>query len=76
MVIVEREPLWRKSKMLLNNNQLQNLDITANLSQLVSLFLLLRDASNNDVIDQNESYLKRIVEQNEEIIKLLKEMKK
>lgn len=62
--------------MLLNNNQLQNLDITANLSQLVSLFLLLRDASNNDVIDQNESYLKRIVEQNEEIIKLLKEMKK
>lgn len=62
--------------MLLNNNQLQNLDITANLSQFVSLFLLLRDASNNDVIDQNESYLKRIVEQNEEIIKLLKEMKK
>lgn len=65
--------------MLLNNNQLQNLDVTANLSQLVSLFLLLKDASNNEVMDklneQNESYLKRIVEQNEEIIKLLKEMK-
>ena len=66
--------------MLLNNNQLQNLDVTANLSQLVSLFLLLRDASNNEVMDklneQNESYLKRIVEQNEEIIKLLKELKR
>lgn len=66
--------------MLLNNNQLQNLDVTANLSQLVSLFLLLKDASNNELMDklneQNESYLKRIVEQNEEIIKLLKEMKK
>lgn len=66
--------------MLLNNNQLQNLDITANLSQLVSLFLLLKDASNNELMDklndQNESYLKRIVEQNEEIIKLLKELKK
>lgn len=65
--------------MLLNNNQLQNLDVTANLSQLVSLFLLLKDASNNEVMDklneQNESYLKRIVEQNEEIIKLLKGMK-
>lgn len=66
--------------MLLNNNQLQNLDITANLSQLVSLFLLLKDASNNELMDklneQNESYLKRIVEQNEEIIKLLKELKR
>lgn len=66
--------------MLLNNNQLQNLDITANLSQLVSLFLLLKDASNNELMDklndQNESYLKRIVEQNEEIINLLKEIKK
>lgn len=65
--------------MLLNNNQLQNLDVTANLSQLVSLFLLLKDASNNELMDklneQNESYLKRIVEQNEEIIKLLKGMK-
>lgn len=58
---------------MLNNNQLQNLDITANISQLISLFVLLRDASNNEVMDklneQNESYLKRIVEQNEEIIK-------
>jgi len=66
--------------MLLNNNQLQNLDVTANLSQLVSLFLLLKDASNNELMDklneQNESYLKRIVEQNEEIIKLLKELKR
>lgn len=66
--------------MLLNNNQLQNLDVTANLSQLVSLFLLLKDASNNELMDklneQNESYLKRIVEQNEEIINLLKEIKK
>lgn len=64
--------------MLLNNNQLQNLDITANISQLVSLLLLLKDASNNEVMDklneQNESYLKRIVEQNEEIIRLLKEL--
>lgn len=60
---------------MLNNNQLQNLDITANISQLISLFVLLRDASNNEVMDklneQNESYLKRIVEQNELIMKKL-----
>lgn len=58
-------------------NQLNN---AANVSQLYSLYLLLQDASNNEVMDklneQNESYLKRIVEQNEEIIKLLKEMKR
>lgn len=65
---------------MLNEIQNNNLNVVANASQLVSLFLLLRDASNNELMkklnEQDENYLKRIVEQNEEIIKLLKELKK
>ena len=65
----------------LNFAEIENrLNNTANVSQLYSLYLLLQDVSNNDVMDklneQNESYLKRIIEQNEEIISLLKELLK
>ena len=61
---------------MLNRDQADRLDLTANISQLISLFLLLKDASNNELMDalnqQNEKYLKKIIEQNEEILKLLK----
>ena len=60
----------------MNENQtMQNLDFAANMAQFVSLFLLLKDASNNEIMEelahQNKEYLQKIVEQNELIIKLL-----
>lgn len=65
---------------MLNDIQNNNLNIVANASQLVSLFLLLRDASNNELMkklnEQDELYLKKAIEQNEEIIGLLKELLK
>ena len=65
---------------MLNDIQNNNLNIVANASQLVSLFLLLRDASNNELMkklnEQDELYLKKAIEQNEEIISLLKELLK
>lgn len=63
-----------------NNQPLENLDIAANISQFVSLFLLLKDASNNDLKDelerQNKEYLSKIIEQNELIIKQNEELLK
>lgn len=60
---------------MLNKEQIDKLDLTANISQLVSLFLLLKDASNNELMDtlnqQNEKYLKKIIEQNNLIMKKL-----
>lgn len=54
---------------------LEKLDLTANVSQLISLFLLLKDASNNDVMralqDQNTIYFERIIQLLEDIKKLL-----
>jgi len=65
---------------MLNDIQNNNLNVVANASQLVSLFLLLRDASNNELMkklnEQDELYLKKAIEQNEEIISLLKELLK
>lgn len=62
---------------MLNQDQNDRLNVTANFSQLISLFLLLKDASNNELMDklnnQDDIYLKKTVEQNEEIIRLLKE---
>lgn len=62
------------------NNSLENqqrLNTIANLAQFVDLFLLLKDSSNNDVIqalnEQNKKYLEKIIEQNETIIKLLED---
>ena len=70
-----------------NMNQNENmqtptdrLDIAANISQFVSLFLLLKDASNNEIMEelnhQNAEYLTKIIEQNELIIKQNEELLK
>ena len=56
-----------------------NIDITSLVLQLYSVILLLQDYNNRDLMQelqlQDEKYLKKIIEQNEEIIKLLKERK-
>lgn len=54
------------------------LNTMANLTQLESYELLLSDFNNKDIVvylKENKKVLKRIVEQNNEIIKLLKEQK-
>ena len=53
-----------------------NLDITSLVLQVYSLIILLQDYNNGDLMQelhlQDETYLKTIIKQNEEIIKLLK----
>ena len=53
-----------------------NLDITSLVLQVYSLIILLQDYNNGDLMQelhlQDEMYLKTIIKQNEEIIKLLK----
>ena len=62
--------------MMLNETQNENLNFVANFSQLISLFLLLKDASNNELMkklnEQDEVYLKKIVDQNEELLNILR----
>ena len=66
-------------KMSLNQTQMDKLELTSNISQLISLFLLLKDASNNEIMEelqnQNKKYLEKIIEQNELIIKELSNAK-
>lgn len=54
-------------------NHAQTMGLFADWAQLVSLLLLLKDASNSDIIDslndQNAKFLIKIIEQNELIIK-------
>ncbi len=54
-----------------------NLDITSLILQLYNLILLLQDFNNRDLMrelqTQDEKYLKTIINQNEEILNLLKE---
>lgn len=56
------------------NNYLNNL---GSLLQILSFIILLNDCDNQDLMqelqNQDNNYLKRIIEQNDEIIKLLKE---
>lgn len=56
----------------MDNNKL---NVAANLSQFYSLFLLLRDASNNEIMkalqEQNTVYFERIIKELEDIKKLL-----
>lgn len=54
-----------------------NLDMTSLILQLYSVILLLQDYNNRDLMQelqtQDEKYLKTIIKQNEEILKILKE---
>lgn len=54
-----------------------SVDVTSLLFQALSLQILFRDYNNSDLMqelqNQDEKYFKRIIEQNNEIIKLLKE---
>lgn len=60
------------------------LSVIANLLQIENYEMLLKDAKNNDIMQELQSqdkilaeqtniYLKKIVEQNEEILRILKE---
>ena len=55
---------------------MNNLDTTSLILQLYSVILLMHDYKNNDLMqelqNQDEIYLKKIIQQNEEIINLLK----
>lgn len=57
----------------MNNNAINNGSF---LLQVYSVMLLLRDFNNRDLMqelqNQDEKYLKKIIQQNEEIISLLK----
>ena len=54
-----------------------NLDVTSLILQIYSVILLLQDYNNRDLMQelqlQDEKYLKTIIKQNEEILKILKE---
>ena len=54
-----------------------NLDATSLILQLYSLILLIQDYNNSDLMqelqNQDSNYLQKIIEQNEEILALLKE---
>ena len=53
------------------NTPLEKLDLVSDISQLISLYLLLKDASNNDLMRelqrQNTEYFERIIKLLEEI---------
>ena len=54
-----------------------SVDITSLFFQALSLQILFQDYNNRDLMqelqNQDEKYLKKVIEQNEEIINLLKE---
>lgn len=56
---------------------MNNLDTTSFMLQLFSVILLLKDFNNADLMqelrNQDDMYLQKIIQQNEEIINLLKE---
>jgi len=58
----------------MNNNIIDNLSLVL---QMISLEILFRDYNNGDLMqelqNQDSNYLERIIEQNEEILKILKE---
>ena len=58
------------------NNTIDNLSLVL---QMLSLEILFKDYNNCDLMNelqhQNKDYLEKIIEQNEEIIKLLNERK-
>ena len=54
-----------------------NLDVASLILQVYNLILLMQDFNNSDLMNelqkQDEEYFKKIIEQNEQIIALLKE---
>jgi hypothetical protein len=54
-----------------------NLDLGSFILQLISLEILFKDFNNGDLMNelqrQDSNYLEKIVKQNEEILKILKE---
>lgn len=58
----------------MNNNTINNLSL---ILQALSLEILFKDFNNTDLMQelqkQDKEYLEKIIEQNEEILKLLKE---
>jgi hypothetical protein len=56
------------------NNAVDNLSL---ILQMISLEILFRDYNNGDLMqelqNQDNNYLERIIEQNDEILKILKE---
>lgn len=58
----------------MNNNVIDNLSLVL---QMISLEILFRDYNNGDLMqelqNQDSNYLEKIIKQNEEILKILKE---
>lgn len=58
-------------------SSVNNLDLGSFILQLYSVVLLLQDYNNSDLMQelqkQDSNYLEKIIEQNEEILKILKE---
>lgn len=59
----------------MRNNFQNNLDMFANMLQILSYQILVNDFNNNDLMEflkHQDKLLNKIIEQNEEIIRLLK----
>lgn len=60
----------------MDNTRNNSLDMTSLFLQLYSLIILIQDYKNSDLMqelqNQDEKYLNKIIKQNEEIISLLK----
>ena len=58
-------------------NNTNSVDLGSLLLQIISLLILFKDYNNSNLMQelqtQDEKYLKKIIQQNEEIIKILKE---
>lgn len=65
-------------RMLTRNEQFyDNLALYAATLQMINVFLLLGEASNNDIMEalqqQNKEYMEKIIEQNNRILRILSE---
>lgn len=62
---------------MLNRNEqfYDNLTLYAAALQMIDMFLLLREASNNDIMEalqqQNKEYMEKIIDQNNRILRIL-----
>ena len=68
--------LWMR--MLNRNEQFyDNLALYATALQMIDVFLLLGEASNNDIMEalqqQNKEYMEKIIDQNNRILRILSE---